>query len=205
LGELVLDVELPTTQGQRTRCGSCTRCLDACPTSAFVDEFSLDARRCISYLTIEYRGVVPLELRPLMGQWVFGCDICQTVCPFNASKKPRPVAPELAGERTELDLGELLSIGSAAHRRLVAGTALRRAPRWQLMRNAAIALGNETQAQGRAIEILTAGLAQNRYPLVRGHIAWALGRLGATQVLFDHQDEDPYVRSEIEEALHPAS
>ncbi len=201
LGELLLDLELPVSTPARTRCGSCTRCLDACPTAAFSDPFVLDARRCISYLTIEYRGVIARELRPLLGNWIFGCDVCQTVCPFNASKKPRPVAPELEGNRSTLNLCALLRIGSAAHRRLVADTPLRRAPRWQLMRNAAVALGNSDDPS--AIPDLIEALRDNRYPLVRGHVAWALGRLNAHKALEVAltEESDDYVRGEIRDAL----
>lgn len=201
LGELLLDIELPTNPPARTRCGSCTRCLEACPTSAFSDPFVLDARRCISYLTIEYRGVIPVSLRPLIGNWVFGCDVCQTVCPFNASKKSRPVTPELRGERSSLGLLGLLTIGSAEYRRLVAQTALRRAPRWQLMRNAAVALGNCDDPS--VIPGLSDALSHNRYRLVRGHVAWALGRLGGHRALEAHRENesDDYVVGEIDDAL----
>lgn len=196
LGELVLDIALPPTAPEHTRCGSCRACLDACPTGAFVDAFTLDARRCISYLTIEYRGWIPAELRPLIGNWVFGCDICQQVCPFNASTKPRPIVPELTPRAELPPLTELLSLGAAAHRRLVAGSAMRRAPRWQLQRNAAVALGNS--ACGEAIGPLETALRGSRYPIVRGHAAWALGELGAN--IDGLEDEDPRVNAEIQAA-----
>ncbi|MEM6733690.1 MAG: tRNA epoxyqueuosine(34) reductase QueG, partial [Myxococcota bacterium] len=202
LGELLLNVELPASTPAKPRCGRCRSCLDACPTGAFVDAYVLDARRCISYLTIEHRGSIPRELRALMGDWVFGCDVCQQVCPFNGSNKPRPVAPELAPSATRsYALIDLLELGSAAHRRLVAGTALRRAPRWQLMRNAAVALGNSKDSS--VVPGLERALRTNRYPIVREHAAWALGRLGAVEVLVDcrETEEDEAVLEEIELSL----
>lgn len=201
LGELLVDIELPPSKPERSRCGSCTQCLDACPTDAFVDAFILDARRCISYLTIEYRGWIPRDLRPMMGTWVFGCDVCQQVCPFNASKKPRPVAPELAPRLEPMELGDLLNIGAAAHRRLAAGSALRRAPRWQLARNAAVALGNVTNTD--VVEPLARALHESRYPIVRGHAAWALGQHRAKSILDEHtkREDDVQVRREITHAL----
>lgn len=198
LGELLLDIELPATESERTRCGSCRACLDACPTGAFVDAFTLDARRCISYLTIEYRGWIPLELRPLMGNWVFGCDVCQQVCPFNASAKPRPVDPQLAPRGPLLSLEEILTLGSSAHRRLVSGTAMRRAPRWQLQRNAAIALGNSGKLE--AEDPLEHAVRASRYAIVRGHAVWALGHLGAVHRLEGYVDADPQVNEELHAA-----
>ncbi|MEL6761459.1 MAG: 4Fe-4S double cluster binding domain-containing protein, partial [Myxococcota bacterium] len=179
----------------------CTQCLEACPTSAFVDAFVLDARRCISYLTIEYRGWIPRDLRPLMGTWVFGCDVCQQVCPFNASKQPRPVAPELAPRLEPMELVDLLNIGAAAHRRLATGSALRRAPRWQLARNAAVALGNITDS--RVVRPLEHALCHSIYPLVRGHAAWALERHRAQSALRTQakRETDVDVQNEIELSL----
>ncbi|MEL7304977.1 MAG: tRNA epoxyqueuosine(34) reductase QueG [Myxococcota bacterium] len=201
LGELLVDIELPPSKPERSRCGSCTQCLDACPTDAFVDAFILDARRCISYLTIEYRGWIPRELRALMGTWVFGCDVCQQVCPFNASKQPRPVAPELAPRLEPMELVDLLNIGAAAHRRLATGSALRRAPRWQLARNAAVALGNITDS--RVVRPLEHALCHSIYPLVRGHAAWALERHRAQSALRTQakRETDVDVQNEIELSL----
>lgn len=206
LGELLLDVALPPSRPAVPKCGSCSRCLDACPTQAFIGPHVLDARRCISYLTIEFRGSVPVELRPKMGNMVFGCDICQEVCPFNASPKPRPYAPEFA-PRADLStprLIEWLHLGSAAYRKLVQGTALRRASRAQLARNAAIALGNSGDLS--AVPELAKALQQHPSSLVRGHAAWALGRLRSPQALtaLHHaltNESDATVQAEINSAI----
>jgi epoxyqueuosine reductase len=182
LGELLLDLELAPDQPLPARgCGSCTSCLTACPTSAFLDAYTLDARRCISYLTIEIKGPIPRDLRPLIGDWVFGCDVCQEVCPFNHSRRPRPHDPELA-PRPHLSapaLVSLLELSAAGYRRFVKRTALRRVGRIQLQRNAAVALGNSGAAA--ALEPLGRSLATNPSELVRAHVAWALGRLPGSE------------------------
>lgn len=204
LGELLLDVDAAPTPGfdrQAPRCGDCRACLDACPTGAFVDAHVLDARRCISYLTIEYRGPIPRELRPAMGAMVFGCDVCQEVCPYNAAAPARsPHAPELAPSRALPSLIEILEMGAHQTRRLLEGSAMRRASRHQLRRNVCVALGNAGDA--RALPALRRALA-DRHPLVRGHAAWALGRLGDADALRDALDreQDPYVRSELTAAV----
>jgi epoxyqueuosine reductase len=209
LGELLLDVPIATDAPMPQRCGSCRLCLDACPTGAFVEAHVLDARRCISYWTIEHTGVIPREFRHLIGARVFGCDVCQDVCPFNASSTPRAAAPEMAA-RPELvapDLVMLLELGSARYRSLVKGTALRRTHRAQLSRNAAIALGNSRDL--RAVPPLVRALAAHRSSLVRGHAAWALGELGsgaaplggeALRCAHEH-DSAAFVREEAEFAL----
>ncbi|HWA75139.1 MAG TPA: tRNA epoxyqueuosine(34) reductase QueG [Polyangiaceae bacterium] len=176
LGELLIDLPLAPTEGSPAGCGSCRACLDACPTSAFPEPYRLDARRCISYLTIEHEGPIPRELRAHMGKRVFGCDVCQETCPFNASPS-RPTGSAL-GRRdalTEPDLVALLELGSAGYRKLVRRSALRRVSRATLQRNAAIALGNSGSAE--AVAPLTRALRENAEPLVRAHAAWALGRL----------------------------
>jgi epoxyqueuosine reductase len=204
LGELLLDqLAEVTSEPERKRCGQCRACLDACPTGAFVDAFVLDARRCISYLTIENPGPIPRELRPLMGLHVFGCDICQEVCPFNAGAGS-PAAPELAArsaERGAPDLIALLNLGTNQLRQLMARSAMRRAGRAQLRRNVCVALGNAGDA--RAIPALIRAL-DDRTALVRAHAAWALGRLGAFDPLEARLavETDLAVREELGAALH---
>ena len=209
LGELLLDLPLtPIEAAVSAGCGSCTRCLTACPTGAFIGPYRLDARRCISYLTIELKGSVPRELRGLMGQHVFGCDICQDVCPWNGSRHTPPRDAEL-GARPALaapDLVGLLFLGSADYRKLVRGTALSRVSRARLSRNAAIALGNSRSPQAEAP--LARAVQTHTSELVRAHAAWALGALGLplTQGLaaLEHaqaHDADAEVRAEAAAAL----
>jgi len=209
LGELLVDVEIQADAPMAPRCGTCRLCLDACPTGAIVDAHVVDARRCISYLTIEHSGAIPRDLRPLLGARVFGCDVCQDVCPFNASAEGKPSAPELA-PRPSLAAPELiglLELGSARYRQLVKGSALRRTHRAQLARNAAIALGNSKDA--RAVIPLARAVAAHSSALVRGHAAWALAEIGAAarehslQVLTCASEHDPdaFVREEAALAL----
>jgi epoxyqueuosine reductase len=209
LGELLVDVEIAADTPMAPRCGSCRLCLDACPTGAFVDAHVLDAGRCISYLTIETSGPIPRELRALIGVRVFGCDVCQDVCPFNASAEGKPSAPELAPKPhlAGPDLIELLELGSARYRQFVKGTALRRTHRAQLARNAAIALGNTKDP--RAIVPLARAVSAHTSALVRGHAAWALGEIGAPARELAEQslrcaaehDADAFVRDEASLAL----
>jgi epoxyqueuosine reductase len=206
LGELLIAVELEPSEPLPSACGSCRACLDACPTGAFVSAEVLDARRCISYLTIENQGSIPLELRPKIGTRVFGCDVCQEVCPFNASKAERPRAPELSPrpELETVDLERLLDMGAAQHRKLVKRSALRRSNRTTLARNAAVALGNS--GDPRARPALERALTSHTSALVRSHAAWALGELGATSaraVLAGaaRDDENEDVRQEASAAL----
>jgi epoxyqueuosine reductase len=205
LGELLLDVELTYDEPLESRCGECTACLTACPTGAFVGPHVLDARKCISYLTIELRGPIPRELRSKMGTMVFGCDICQEVCPFNASSKARASAPELAprGALTYPPLVDLLTLRNRAHKRLTARTALRRISRQQLQRNAAVALGNARDPG--TVPALCHVLQESSSPLVREHVAWALGRIGGAMARAALEqaasDPDERVRTEAQTAL----
>jgi epoxyqueuosine reductase len=209
LGELLLDVALPPSAPVTAGCGSCRACLDACPTGAFVDAFVLDARRCISYLTIEHQGSIPRELRRPIGTRVFGCDVCQEVCPFNASRLLPERSAELAPRAAldPVDLVSLLELGANSYRKLVKRTALRRASRVTLSRNAAIALGNSGDA--RAAAPLSRALSQHPSPVVRSHAAWALGELGARagiegKLALEHaerDDADAEVREEAALAL----
>jgi epoxyqueuosine reductase len=160
-------------------CGRCTRCLDACPTQAFVAPYLLDARRCISYLTIELRGSIPIDLRPHMGSWVFGCDVCQRVCPYNRGA-PAATWPALRPDRNRamMPLLELLSLEEGTFRTRFRGTPVFRAKRRGLVRSACVAAGNWGDP---AVVPVLAKLLADPEPLVRGHAAWALGRIGGRQ------------------------
>jgi epoxyqueuosine reductase len=190
LGEVVTTLDLLDGGGagdpapMAERCGACTRCLDACPTSAFAAPFVLDARRCVSYLTIEHAGPVPVALREGVGDWVFGCDDCQTVCPFNAGEGARadvyagdgePFAP-LARWAT-LGLQDLLAADAAAAEALTEGSPLRRAGREKLARNAAIVLGNRRDRE--ALPALREAAARHDDAGVREAAAWAVARIEA--------------------------
>jgi epoxyqueuosine reductase len=187
LGEVVTTLELPAGAPMADRCGACTRCLQACPTDAFAAPFVLDARRCISYLTIELQqgSAVEPELRGALGARVFGCDACQTVCPFNAGVGPRaplwdedgdPFAPLERWSRVRLE--HLLALDAAAWDQLSEGTPLRRAGRVRLARSAAIALGNAGHVEARAA--LHAAATSHDDATVREAASWALERLPAT-------------------------
>jgi len=179
LGELFLDLELAYDRPIRDRCGRCTLCLDACPTGAFAGPYILDARRCISYLTIELKGAIPRHLRPLIGDHIFGCDICQEVCPYN-------VKAEASGEaafapRAGLHAPELiplLSLTEEEFRRRFKGSPLLRAKRRGFVRNVAVALGNLKNSA--AVPALGAAL-DDAEPLVRAHASWALGRIATRE------------------------
>ncbi|HTR52953.1 MAG TPA: tRNA epoxyqueuosine(34) reductase QueG [Kofleriaceae bacterium] len=210
LGELLVDVELAITAPPgvtdlpKPRCGSCRACLDACPTRAFSDAYVLDARRCISYLTIEHQGPIPRELRAAIGTWVFGCDVCQEVCPFNAGPG-EPADPALQPRSPEHALPDLVALaarGANQLRQFVKRTALRRVSRESLLRNVAVALGNTGSRE--AVPALAA-LLEHASPIVRGHAAWALGELGALELLAAHDDDDPTVRDEVSAARETAA
>jgi epoxyqueuosine reductase len=176
LGALLSDVELtPDAAHETSHCGTCTACLDACPTDAFPAPGVLDARRCVSYLTIELRGSVPEELREGLGDWVFGCDVCQEVCPWNR-KAPPGAEPALAPrpDLEALDPEEVLGLTEDEFRRRFAGTALTRPRRAGLLRNAALVLGNTGGPE--ALPALRRALADPE-PLVREAAAWAVGRI----------------------------
>jgi epoxyqueuosine reductase len=189
LGELFLSVPLEPDGPMSERCGQCRSCLEACPTRALVGPRVLDARRCISYLTIELKGPIPRELRPLIGPNIFGCDICQEVCPYNARRavaadeafRPRPglCRPELI---------PLLELTEAGFRERFQGSAILRTKRRGLLRNVCVALGN--LALPAAIPALDRTLERDAEPLVRAHAAWALGRI-----------RDPRAEASLERAL----
>ncbi|HBP21834.1 MAG TPA: tRNA epoxyqueuosine(34) reductase QueG [Planctomycetes bacterium] len=178
LGGLIVDRPLPPDGPQPlASCGSCTRCLDACPTDAFPAPYVLDAGRCIAYLTIEHRGPVPAELRAEVSQHVFGCDICQAVCPFNQRFAP-PADAELAAapERTHPPLLELAARAQTSFKKLARGTAFYRAGKKSFLRNLATAAGNAGDA---SLLPLAEELARHEDPAVAEHGAWAAARLSA--------------------------
>lgn len=178
LGELFVDLPLPTDPPQASEhCGKCTACLDICPTQAFVGPYQLDARRCISYLTIEYKGSIPEDLRPLIGNRVFGCDDCQLVCPWN--RFARPTAERDFSPRHGLDNAELAALFRWDEQEFLAqteGSPLRRAGYERWLRNLAVGLGNAPTT----IAVVEALNARRDHPsaLVREHVEWALGRHG---------------------------
>lgn len=175
LGELFTTAELPCDPPATHHCGSCRACIDACPTGAIVAPFVVDARRCIAWLTIEYDGPIPPPLRPLLGRRIFGCDDCQTVCPWNravAAPHPDLLAPK--NENRAPLLTELLTLDEAGFRIRFRGTPLRRGGRIRLVRNACIAAGNS--GDRRLIPPLRA-LLRDEAPLLREHAAWALERI----------------------------
>ena len=184
LGQVITDLPLTPDAPLKKSCGACVRCIDDCPTGAIVAPYVVDNSRCISYLTIENRGAIPRELRPLVGDWVFGCDICQDVCPVNRKAQPGGWAAGdegnsalswASGVDSVLSLTELLELSEDDFRARFAGTSIMRAKRDGMQRNACVALGNlgdraAVPALGR---VLRGGGA-----VARGHAAWALGRIG---------------------------
>ncbi|MCH7632311.1 MAG: tRNA epoxyqueuosine(34) reductase QueG [Planctomycetes bacterium] len=148
LGEIVTTLELTPDEPLEDHCGTCTACLDACPTDAFTAPHQMDASRCISYLTIEHRGSISKPFQEMMGDWVFGCDVCQDVCPFNRdAPHTREARFAVRNPGARPDLGRLLSWSSADHRRELRGSAIKRANPEMLLRNARIALDNVQQSQ----------------------------------------------------------
>ena len=205
IGALLVDLPLSDDPPSRNRCGRCRACIDACPTGALREPYRLDARLCISYHTIENRGAVPRDLRAGIGSWVFGCDACLEACPWNrfapASSAsawiPRP-------ERSYVDIVTWLENGGARLETAMRGSALRRAGRDGLLRNAAVVAGN--QRRTRSVPALRDLLAGDPSPLVRAHAAWALGTIGGAEAgnaLRDAEarEADPTVREEIRAAL----
>ncbi|HLG42735.1 MAG TPA: tRNA epoxyqueuosine(34) reductase QueG [Planctomycetota bacterium] len=202
LGEIVTDLALePDRPYARNYCGSCRRCIDVCPTEAIVGEYELDARRCISYLTIEHRGVIDRELRPLMGNWVFGCDLCQDVCPWNRFAKLSTAEDfKPRNDLTAAELGSFMGMTDEQFRAKFKGSPIKRAKRDGFLRNVAIALGNSGRAE--AVGPLTVGLNDASW-LVRLHSAWGLGRFRAPvarQALQARRavESDPRVAEEID-------
>jgi epoxyqueuosine reductase len=208
LSEIVTSAQLDEDRPLKKTCGACDACLRACPTGALTAPGVLDNRRCISFWTIEHRGVIPPEMRPLIGDWIFGCDLCQEVCPVNVTPK-RPGRDQEAVEAFGplLDarprLEALLTLDEEGFRRRFRGSAVWRTRRSGLLRNVCIALGNV--ADRRSVPSL-GGALNDPEPLVRGHAAWALGRLGGAAARTQlekaiRRDGDAWVRQECALAL----
>ncbi len=205
LGQIITDLELEPDAPSRKTCGQCRICIDDCPTGAIIAPYVLDNTKCISYLTIELRGSVPRGLRPLVGDWVFGCDICQDVCPVNRKAQPTREPAFQVGEHgfTALELLPLLQITEEEFRERFANSPVRRAKRAGMLRNVCVALGNI--GDPTAVPALVEALG-HELPLVRGHAAWALGAIGGPEAEAALRDAlaletDAEVRGEIQEAL----
>ena len=202
LGTILIDGELPEDIPARDQCGSCTACLDICPTNAFPAPYKLDARRCISYLTIEHKGVIDVEFRSLIGNRIFGCDDCLAICPWNkfASEAAHPKLKSKA-ELGLADLSDLLQLDETRFRKRFAGTPVRRAGHSRFLRNVLIAAGN-SGASNLLVDIVP--LFTSPEPLVRGMAIWAASRLdpdGKWQSAFDSVAEtDKHVLLEWEMA-----
>lgn len=176
LGEIYVDLALPPTEPVGDHCGTCHACLDVCPTGAIVAPYRLDARRCISYLTIEHPGAIPVELRPLMGNRIYGCDDCQLACPWNKFAQPA-LLPDFA-PRPELvarPLVELFGWSEEEFLRRTEGSPIRRIGHARWLRNIAVALGNALRAEDDPeVRAALAARGEHPDPMVREHVAWAL-------------------------------
>ena len=173
LAEILLGLPLPTDPPfTDDRCGSCKRCIEACPTACIRPDRTLDAGRCLSYLTIELKGAIPPELRPSLGEWAFGCDICQQVCPWNrfATAPGDPAFAPRPGQAV-IDLIETLALSPQAFNQRYRGTPIQRSKRRGLLRNAAVVLGNSQPSSGQSV---LQQATQDDEALIREHAHWAL-------------------------------
>lgn len=203
LGQIITDLPLAADAPLAKTCGQCSRCIPACPTDAIVAPYVVDNRRCISYLTIEHKGAILVNLRGSMGNWVFGCDICQEVCPVNRKAKATGDPNFGRTDLSAVDLVELLDMTDEQFRQRFAGTPIMRAKRVGMQRNACVALGNAGDPS--AVPALTHAL-RSAPPLVRAHAAWALGHIGGTAARASLTDAlsgetDAEVFAEIRQAL----
>jgi len=204
LGEILLPLALPADTPEHDRCGSCTRCMTACPTGAIVSPYVVDSRLCISYLTIELRGPIPRALRPLVGRRIYGCDDCQDVCPWNRFARKSEEERFFAREPlASMDLADMLRLTRDRFLELTRGSAIRRARYAGFLRNVAVALGNSGDPS--AVPVLVEAL-DHEEPLVRGHAAWALAvirdpRARAPLERRRDREDDAMVLDEIAAAL----
>jgi epoxyqueuosine reductase len=206
IADLIVDLDLTPDQPGTGTCGRCTRCMDRCPTGAIRAPGVVDARLCISYLTIENRGEIPRELRGKVGDWAFGCDVCQEVCPYNKTKASKSSWPEFsaeAGHGPYLKIEEVLDIrADEEYEERFAGTPLTRPGRAGLLRNCCVAAGNLKLEE--AVPALVRALHEDSSALVRGHAAWALGEIGGAEAALREAaeaEEDAWCIDEIRLAL----
>lgn len=185
LGVLLLDIRLhPESSEHLTQtpsCGTCRRCQDACPTGAIVQPYTLDSRRCLSYFTTALHGVIPRESRPLMGNWIFGCDVCQAVCPWNRFARPSSFIRSDVARTIDQDyprLLDLIQLSDSEFSRRFGHTPIGHIKRSRFLRNVAVAIGNWSSPE--AIPLLVEALTEPT-PLIRGHVAWALGQIGTKE------------------------
>jgi epoxyqueuosine reductase len=204
LAEIIISLELVPDEPSKKSCGSCRRCVDICPTGAISSEYEVNNDICISFLTIENRGPIPTELRKPMGTWIFGCDLCQEICPVNA--RADEVAFDefrIREEMHEFDMREILKMSEEAFRDKFQGTPIMRAKYTGMQRNVCVALGNIANPEDVDLLIETLG---NISPLVRGHAVWALAQIGseaALKALNAHSidEQDAWVIVELVDAL----
>jgi epoxyqueuosine reductase len=207
LGEIFIACELPPDEPETDHCGSCSACQDICPTAAFPAPYQLDARRCISYLTIEHKGPIPVEFRAAMGNRIYGCDDCLAVCPWNKfASQTAELAFHPREELTAPRLTDLAMLDDAAFRALFAGSPIKRIGRDRFVRNVLIAIGNSASPD---LAIVAESLLGDASPLVRGMAVWALARLdprACQAVQRRRADEaDPHVLEELERSrTHPS-
>ena len=203
LGTILTDADVPYDAPETDHCGGCTRCLDICPTDAFVAPYQLDARRCISYLTIEHKGQIPRQFRHAIGNRIFGCDDCLAVCPWNKFAT-RATESKFARPETMPALAELLQLDDTAFRKFFAGSPVRRAGHIRFLRNVLVATGNS--GDRRLIPLVLTHLRHSD-PLVRGMAVWALSelvpisKLRAMAVDYVAKETDKAVATEWEEVL----
>jgi len=202
LGEILTTLELPIDEPLRKTCGSCTRCITTCPTGALRGDYTIDAKRCISDITQRKDGI-PRDMRPLVGTWVWGCDLCQEVCPPTRLAPGLPQDGAISAE-TQPELVSLLRMKSGEFKRTYKDSAMGWRGAAVLRRNAAVALGNAGDRSN--VPVLVQAMNEDAHPMVRGHVAWALGRIGSPQArtaLHDRYaiETDASVREEITHAL----
>jgi epoxyqueuosine reductase len=204
LGAIFTTLDLPDDQAEPDSCGSCRACLDICPTAAFPAPYRLDARRCISYLTIEHKGPIPRELRGAIGNRIYGCDDCLAVCPWNKFASQGREAKLSARDALRAPpLADLVHLNDAQFRALFSKTSIKRTGRDRFVRNVLIAIGNSGDA---TLAVETEKLLTDASPLVRGAAVWALSRLLPRKqfaaLAEKHADEDASVKEEWAAALH---